>query len=89
VPGSEAEIDYLIQDKSHVVPVEVKSGPGSTLKSMHMFLEGHPQSPYGLRFSTNHYSVHDKVRSYPLYAVVKVIMETQNQDRAPYEALAS
>lgn len=86
-PGSEAEIDYLIQDQSHVVPVEVKSGPGSTLKSMHMFLESHPQSPYGLRFSTNNYSQHNKIHSYPLYAAFRVMLETHKQDIASYAAL--
>lgn len=74
-PGSEAEVDYLITDQGKVVPVEVKSGVGSTLRSMHMFLENHPQSPYGLRFSAQNYSVHEKIHSYPLYAVATVLKD--------------
>lgn len=71
--GSEAEIDYLMSDKDKVIPIEVKSGSGSTLKSMNMFLEKHKKSPYGIRFSTQNYSFYNKVYSYPLYAVYKVI----------------
>jgi len=70
-PSSQAEIDYVIQHQEHIIPIEVKNGLGTTLKSMHLFLESHPQSPYGIRFSTQNYSVHEKIHSYPLYAVVK------------------
>lgn len=37
--GSSAEIDYIIQDGSHVVPLEVKSGKSGSLKSLHLFME--------------------------------------------------
>lgn len=69
--GSQAEIDYVLQQKEAVIPIEVKSGTGTTLKSMHMFLDSHPNSAYGVRFSTQNYSVHEKIHSYPLYAVSK------------------
>jgi len=67
--GSEAEVDYLIQLQGSVIPVEVKSDKGSSLKSMHLFLENHPSSPYGIRFSTHNYSVYEKIHSFPLYAI--------------------
>ncbi len=66
--GSEAEIDYVIQKDNHIIPIEVKGGLGSTLKSMHLFLESHPESPYGIRFSAQNYSIHEQIHSYPLYA---------------------
>lgn len=86
--GSEAEIDYLMQDKAQVIPIEVKSGLGTTLKSMHMFLESHPKSFYGLRLSTNNYSMHDKIHSYPLYAMVQIMLKNQIQDIKTYNTLA-
>ena len=61
--GSEAEVDYIIQNGREIIPVEVKSGKGSTLKSMQLFLKNHQDSPYGIRFSTNNYSVHEKIHS--------------------------
>ena len=66
-----AEVDYLVQDDENIIPIEVKSGMGSTLASMNSFLESHPKSLYGIRFSTNNYSVYNKVHSYPLYAIAK------------------
>jgi len=68
-----AEVDYLIQNGPFVIPVEVKSSSGTTLKSLYTFLETHPKSPYGIRFSTQNYSVHAKIHSYPLYAIWAVI----------------
>ncbi len=72
--GSSAEVDYLIQQEGYVIPVEVKSGEGRTLKSIQMFLESHQKSPYGIRFSTQNYSEYNKIRSYPLYAVFQLGM---------------
>jgi len=68
-PGSQAEVDYLIQKNEQIVPIEVKSGAGTTLKSMHLFLETHSKSSYGIRFSIQNYSHFQKVYSYPLYAI--------------------
>ena len=39
VHGSEAEIDFIIQQDSRVIPVEVKSGHNSKLRSLHQFME--------------------------------------------------
>ncbi|MFH1831779.1 MAG: ATP-binding protein [bacterium] len=83
----QAEIDYLLQLNSVVVPVEVKAGLGSTLKSMHVFLESHPKSPYGIRFSAQNYSVHNNIHSYPLYAVAKIMSDKNLEMRQAILAL--
>lgn len=49
--GSEAEVDYVTTIKGEIIPIEVKSGKGSTLKSLHSFLSSHPKSPYGYKIS--------------------------------------
>jgi len=85
--GSEAEIDYLMSSAGVVIPVEVKSGTGNTLKSMHMFLDSHQQSPYGLKFSVHNYSVHEKIHSYPLYAISSIIKDHGHDIRA-FEGVA-
>lgn len=71
--STQAEVDYIIQDNEYILPIEVKGGPGTTLKSLHTFLEKHPKSLYGIKFSTQNYSVHEKIHSYPLYAVKAII----------------
>jgi predicted AAA+ superfamily ATPase len=85
--GGSAELDYLLAKNQHVIPVEVKSGKGSTLKSMHLFLEKNTSSPYGVRFSTQNYSLHEKVHSYPLYAIAQVMWETNKELRKAIEGL--
>lgn len=57
------------------MPIEVKNGAGSTLRSMHSFLDAHPKSKFGLRFSTQNYHVFEKIHSYPLYAVAQAIKQ--------------
>jgi len=43
--NSNAEIDYLISYSGRLIPVEVKSGVGTTLKSLHLFMD---QAPHRL-----------------------------------------
>jgi predicted AAA+ superfamily ATPase len=80
--GGEAEIDYVIQQEADIVPVEVKSGKGTAMRSMRSFLETHPGSKFGIRFSTNNYSIHEKIHSYPLYAVAKIIADADRDVKA-------
>ena len=89
----QAEIDYLVTLDYKVIPIEVKSGKGNTLKSMHYFLEHHKESPYGIKFSTQDYSTfHDPltgniIYSYPLYAIAKVISQYDPEMLAAIKAL--
>ncbi len=71
--GSEAEVDYLSTIKGTVIPIEVKSGKGSTLQSLHSFLDSHPKSPYGIKLSTLQRNQFNKVLSIPLYAAFEAI----------------
>lgn len=71
--GSEAEVDYLSSIKGEVIPVEVKSNKGSTLKSLHSFLSTHPNSPYGVKISLIDRSKFEKIISIPLYAAFEVV----------------
>jgi predicted AAA+ superfamily ATPase len=48
--GSSAELDYLIQHGTRVVPVEVKAGTTGTLKSLHLFM-AQRKLPVAVRFS--------------------------------------
>ena len=70
--SSNAEVDYVIQNGSEIIPIEAKGGSGTTLKSMYIFLESHPKSQYGIRFSAQNYSMHNNIRSIPLYAIYKL-----------------
>lgn len=73
--GSMAELDYLIQIKENVVPIEVKSGASKRIKSMHAFLDSHKNSSYGLRFWTGDYLQEQRIVFYPLFAVAKPLAD--------------
>ncbi len=75
--NSSAEIDYLIQRGEQIFPIEVKSGHGNTLRSLRLFLQTHPKSKRGIRFSALDYSVIDHLDSRPLYSAVSLAHETQ------------
>jgi predicted AAA+ superfamily ATPase len=70
--SSNAEIDYLIQQGENLLPIEVKSGSTSGLKSLRFFLETHQRSPYGIRFLPDNFSIDNGIHNYPLYAVAKL-----------------
>lgn len=77
--SSTAEVDFLYEYNREIIPIEVKSGDGRTLKSMQMFLETHANSPYGLRFSGHNYSQWQNIDSRPLYAVCSLAHEEQKE----------
>ena len=66
--GSNAEVDYLWQKNSLILPVEVKAGKTGTLKSLRLFL-AEKKASFGIRFSLHPLSFTDSVLSIPLYAV--------------------
>lgn len=83
-PSSSAEVDYLMQRGETILPIEVKSGAGKTLKSLHLFMESHKaNTPFGIRFSTQNYSKHENIQSYPLYAVAAITKMFKNAHKYP------
>lgn len=77
--NSTAEVDYLYQSNQHILPIEVKSGHGTTLRSMHLFLDTHLKSPFGIRFSSMDYSMYQTIDSRPLYAVASLAHPSQKE----------
>ncbi|MBC8440553.1 MAG: ATP-binding protein [Deltaproteobacteria bacterium] len=67
--GSNAEVDYLIHIQGKIFPVEVKAGTTGSLKSMKLFLEKYPDTPFGIRYSMHELSFHDRILSIPLYMI--------------------
>ncbi len=74
-----AEVDFCIKHKESIIALEVKNGDGRTLKSLHLFLDLHPKSPYGIRFSVKNYSKAANVIFKPLYDVVSLAHEEQKE----------
>lgn len=66
--NSNAEVDFLVQKQTEIIPVEVKAGTKGSMQSMFLFLN-EKKKPYGIRFSLENFSEFDRVKVYPLYAV--------------------
>ncbi len=69
--GSNAEIDYLIQQAEHIVPIEVKAGTKGQMQSMYIFLKSH-RAECGVRVSLENFSEYEQIKVFPLYAVYKI-----------------
>jgi len=65
---SQAEVDYIIQHKGKIIPIEVKSGKSGKMQSLHMFL-AEKQLEYGIRTSLENFTKYDNIQVYPLYAI--------------------
>lgn len=67
--GSSAEVDYLTVREGKIYPVEVKSGTGGSLRSLHVMLEKYPNCPQGLVLYSGPYKnlPEQKVVFLPLY----------------------
>jgi len=87
--GSEAEVDYLIQLREQVVPIEVKAGASRRIKSMQMFLDSHLKSTYGIRFWAGPQTIDDRIYSYPLYAIIKPLMLANEHNFKAIKSLLS
>jgi len=59
--GSDAEIDYILQHDSRIIPVEVKSGHNSKLRSLHLFMD-EVEHRTAIRIWSKNFSV-DKVKT--------------------------
>lgn len=68
-PASNAEVDFLVVKDRDILPVEVKAGMKGGLKSMQIFLESHPSSPYGVKISEHPFAVHGNLHEVPLYGI--------------------
>ncbi|OGT21244.1 MAG: hypothetical protein A3C55_04350 [Gammaproteobacteria bacterium RIFCSPHIGHO2_02_FULL_42_13] len=66
--SSVAEVDYLINVGSTIVPIEVKAGKTGTLKSLHILMK-EKQLPLGVRISTRPLEKHDNILSIPFYMI--------------------
>jgi len=69
--GSSAEIDFLVVRQGKIYPVEVKSGPSGSLRSLHLMLEKYQNCPQGLVLysGTSNKVTDQKLQFLPLYCV--------------------
>lgn len=68
--SSTAEVDFIFVRNGKIYPVEVKSGLSGRMKSMHLFLEEHPEIEKGFVLSSSVFEkqIVDKIVFMPIYS---------------------
>lgn len=62
-----AEVDFVIQRGSHLIPVEVKSADNTKAKSLKVYMETY-KPDYAIKLSAKNFSFEDGKKTVPLYA---------------------
>jgi predicted AAA+ superfamily ATPase len=70
--NSQAEIDYVIQQKEEILPLEVKAGTKGAMQSMFLFL-AEKNKDKGIRISLENFGEMEKIDIYPLYGVWNLV----------------
>ncbi|MFA6126975.1 MAG: DUF4143 domain-containing protein [Bacteroidales bacterium] len=64
--GNQAEVDFLIQHKNHIIPVEVKSGESIRSRSLTLY-QRQFQPPISIRFSLQNLRFDSGLLNIPLF----------------------
>lgn len=70
--SSSAEVDYLLERKGDILPVEVKKGAQGGMKSMHLFLREKGRKR-GIKVSKHGFSDDGTILTIPFYAVERLV----------------
>ena len=74
---SQVEIDFVLQDSSKVLPVEVKAEENVRSKSLKAFIDKYPDLK-AIRFSMKPYIDQGWMENIPLYAIGVTLLEMNN-----------
>ena len=72
--NAQAEVDYVINRRGKIYPVEVKANNSGSMQSMYMFIDL-KGCEYGIRTSLEPFSFYDKIKVVPLYALSNKVIQ--------------
>ena len=72
--GSNAEVDYVIQQDANIVPIEVKASKKGSMQSLRLFLQA-KNRPWGIRTSLENFCEYDDIKVFPLYAIGNAVKD--------------
>ena len=64
-------MDFITEEGSHLIPIEVKAGTGGRLRSIRQFMR-EKQVPLGVRISQRPLSLQDRILSIPFYMIQEI-----------------
>lgn len=67
-----AQVDFLVQKGSCIIPIEVKSGTQGSMQSLRLFMK-EKNIKRGVRTSLENFGHHDNIDIYPLYAIGNIV----------------
>ena len=71
-PNSKGEIDFLIQGKTSIIPLEVKAEENLKAKSLKAFCDKYDPK-YAIRTSMSDYREQDWMKNIPLYNIDRIV----------------
>jgi predicted AAA+ superfamily ATPase len=71
-PRGNAQIDFLIQKGSAIIPIEVKSGVRGSMQSLRLFMN-EKRIERGIRTSLENFGRNNNIDIYPLYAIGNLV----------------
>ena len=77
--GSQAEIDYIVQRNTSIIPVEVKAGTKGAMQSLHLFMK-EKHSAKGIRTSLENFGLLGNIEIYPMYAISNIFRDTKEKN---------
>lgn len=66
--GDTAEVDFVVQDGIHIVPIEVKKGKRNKTISLSNFVKQY-KCPYSIKISQKNFGFENNIKSVPFYAL--------------------
>lgn len=79
---SDAEVDFVLEKKSKIYPIEVKSGSSRTLKSLRSYSKKY-EPEYIFRFSPRNFTLDDDLVNVPLYGICALESILMNLPQTP------
>ncbi|MBU2431922.1 MAG: DUF4143 domain-containing protein, partial [Proteobacteria bacterium] len=73
--GRQGEIDYIVQEGSRIIPIEIKSGTAGSMKSLHLFMAD-KHLDLAVRFNSN------------LPTIEKIVVKTTQGDPVSYTLMS-
>ncbi|MCL2073072.1 MAG: ATP-binding protein [Marinilabiliaceae bacterium] len=74
--GCQAEVDYLIENGTKIVPLEVKAGTRGAMQSLYRFID-EKNVDKGFRTSLENFGKIGKIDIYPIYAVSNILLGSE------------
>lgn len=71
--GANAEVDYVMQKGTDIIPLEVKASGKGAMQSMRSYLHRFPTVPYGIRISLENFCEYEQIKVFPVYAMKELV----------------